>query len=32
MKISWMVEDEWLEWYRLTPEERWQETQKLWLF
>lgn len=32
MYITWMVEDEWLEWYRLTPEERWRETQKLWLF
>lgn len=21
---------EWAEWYRLTPEERWQETLKLW--
>lgn len=32
MKISWMVEDEWLDWYRLTPAERWRESQKLWLF
>ena len=23
-------DDEWDEWYRLTPQERWQETQKLW--
>jgi hypothetical protein len=22
--------DEWREWYRLTPQERWQETLKLW--
>jgi hypothetical protein len=25
-------EDSWLEWYRLTPQQRWQETQKLWAF
>lgn len=32
MKISWLIEDEWLEWYRLTAEERWRESQKLWTF
>jgi len=32
MEASWIIEDEWLEWYRLTPEERWRENQKLWLF
>ncbi len=32
MKVSWMIEDEWLEWYRLTPVERWRENQGLWLF
>jgi len=32
MKISWIVEDEWLEWYSLTPEKRWQESSKLWTF
>jgi len=32
MKISWVIDDEWLEWCRLTPEERWQESHKLWLF
>lgn len=32
MKISWRVEDEWLEWYRLTPADRWRESQKLWEF
>lgn len=32
MKVSWIIEDEWLEWYRLTPEERWQENQQLWQF
>lgn len=24
------IEDEWLEWYRLTPQERWRESMKLW--
>lgn len=24
--------DEWREWYRLTPRERWRETSKLWAF
>lgn len=24
--------DEWTDWYRLTPLERWQESQKLWEF
>lgn len=32
MKHSWIVEEEWQEWYRLTPAERWRETQKLWEF
>ncbi|MCL4509613.1 MAG: hypothetical protein M1470_00855 [Bacteroidetes bacterium] len=27
-----MIEDEWLEWYHLTPAERWQESEKLWQF
>lgn len=26
------IEDEWLDWYRLTPAQRWKETQKLWAF
>ena len=25
-----MVEGEWVEWYRLTPVERWLESEKLW--
>lgn len=25
-----IIEGEWLDWYRLTPLERWQESQKLW--
>ena len=32
MIAQWMIEDEWLDWYRLTPEQRWSETQKLWAF
>jgi hypothetical protein len=24
--------DEWVSWYRLTPQERWRETEKLWEF
>ncbi len=27
-----LVDDEWVEWYRMTPLERWKETQKLWTF
>ena len=26
------IEGEWQEWYRLTPAERWRETEKLWAF
>jgi len=32
VNIPWMIEDEWFEWYRLTPQERWSETEKLWAF
>jgi hypothetical protein len=32
MKTPWLEEDEWLDWYRLTPAERWHESQKLWSF
>jgi len=32
MNVVWLVDDEWLEWYRLTPAERWSESQKLWSF
>lgn len=24
------ISDEWLEWYRMTPQQRWAETSKLW--
>lgn len=26
------AEDEWLEWYTMTPAERWKETERLWSF
>ncbi len=26
------TDDEWQEWYRLTPQQRWNETEKLWSF
>lgn len=25
-------EDSWVEWYRLTPQERWEESKKIWQF
>lgn len=25
-----ICEPEWAEWYRLTPQQRWEESQKLW--
>jgi hypothetical protein len=25
-------DEQWQEWYRLTPQERWRESQKLWAF
>lgn len=32
MTIPWLADDEWFDWYQLTPAERWQETEKLWSF
>ena len=32
MNTSCMIDDEWLDWYKLTPAQRWSETQKLWAF
>ncbi len=31
-KEAWTegIEDEWLEWFRLTPAQRWQESGRLW--
>jgi hypothetical protein len=28
----WTIEDEWLDWYRLTPAERWRKSDHLWSF
>ena len=27
-----LIDAEWLDWYRLEPEERWKESSKLWSF
>lgn len=27
-----LTDDEWQAWYRLTPQERWRESMKLWEF
>ena len=27
-----ICEDEWVEWYQMTPAQRWKESQKLWSF
>ena len=27
-----IVDGEWLEWYQMTPLERWGESEKLWVF
>ena len=32
MNIQWITDDEWFDWYRLTPAERWHESEKLWSF
>lgn len=32
MTSPWIDNDEWLDWYKLTPAERWRESQKLWEF
>ncbi len=32
MESRWVIEDEWFEWYHLTPQNRWQKSQELWLF
>jgi len=29
-KIAELTGDEWLDWYLLTPEERWREADRLW--
>ena len=30
MEIEEICEPEWIEWYRMTPQERWVESEKLW--
>jgi len=30
IEIEDICDPEWAEWYRLTPEQRWAETQKMW--
>lgn len=30
VSIEDLCEPEWAEWYRMTPEERWAESAKLW--
>lgn len=32
LAASDLYEDSWEEWYRLTPQQRWQESEKLWAF
>jgi hypothetical protein len=32
MKATWIIDEEWMDWYKLTPAERWNETKKLWSF
>lgn len=32
MNAPWLKDDEWLDWYRLTPAERWRASQELWEF
>ena len=30
LSLDDLVEEEWAEWYRLSPADRWRETGKLW--
>lgn len=32
MKKEIVESDEWLAWYRMTPAERWRESEKLWSY
>lgn len=29
VKYDWVESEEWLSWYKLTPEQRWRESEKL---
>ena len=31
IRIEDICDDEWAEWYRMTPAQRWAESQKLWV-
>ena len=31
IQIEEICEPEWVEWYRMSPEERWEESSKLWV-
>jgi hypothetical protein len=31
-RMNDLIEEEWQAWYRLTPEQRWDESMKLWEF
>jgi len=31
VRLEDLVGDEWAEWYRLTPIQRWRESEKLWI-
>jgi hypothetical protein len=30
LDLESVIDPEWLEWYRLTPQERWAQNQQLW--
>jgi hypothetical protein len=32
MHSDFIPDDEWLDWYKFTPAQRWSESQKLWSF
>lgn len=32
LKNNDILEDEWAEWYQMTPAQRWKESEKLWAF
>ena len=32
LSLSDFCDEQWEEWYLMTPQQRWQETEKLWAF
>jgi hypothetical protein len=30
LDLETVIDPEWLEWYRMTPQKRWEESAKLW--